>query len=650
MPAWAYFCRPTNLAFHDLTLHTPPPRNLRSLLGLSLKFIPNPRFNVPWGDYESKTFERLTRNFKVKAFMAANLDVVDEEFNPRLYQPTDWTPPESVFPFPETISTRLSQFYKAVKQMHRRQKAKRNLLPLQARSLRVLRNQNDFIIAQCDKNLGPAVIERDRYIELAFRDHLGDHTTYKRLTPQRAGQLHRTLRNKLADWIERWKKQKKLTKNEFNFLSHHLHNNEEPFATFYLTMKVHKSPLKTRPIVSCSGSLLHALGLWVDDKLQQAAKVQKSYFKSSFDLKKILDTLDIPGSALLFTADAESMYTNIPTGFALQQIGQYLHRRERFFRGIPVTALMQALDIVMRNNIFTFGDTTWLQRTGTAMGTPPAPPWATLYYALCENGFLPRFEDNLFFYRRFIDDVFGVWVPPAGVGPDPIWPCFVSAMNDPRFRLTWVVSALSHQVDFMDLTISIRGHRLHTTLYEKPSNHHLYIPPHSCHPPGLLSGIVHGMLFRIHTLCSDPADRQNRTIAFFRQLQRRGYLPRRLFPMFNTALRRLRLRAAGVANAPVPATDTSLPSGEKDLQRCILFHLQYHPKNPKSQDLQHAWRNLVARPPGGIPLPDVRNSQGVRIGVERLIVAHNRPPNLGNLLSYRKLRDNPGPPVSSFCD
>jgi hypothetical protein len=62
----------------------------------------------------------------------------------------------------------------------------------------------------------------------------------------------------------------------------------------------------------------------------------------------------------------------------------------------------------MKNNIFTFGDTIWKQRTGTAMGTPPAPPWATLYYVLHENDFLPRFEDNLPLYRRFIDDVFGI--------------------------------------------------------------------------------------------------------------------------------------------------------------------------------------------------------------------------------------------------
>ena len=43
MPAWYYFDRPTNLAFHDLTTSS-APNNLRSLLGLGLKFIPVPPY------------------------------------------------------------------------------------------------------------------------------------------------------------------------------------------------------------------------------------------------------------------------------------------------------------------------------------------------------------------------------------------------------------------------------------------------------------------------------------------------------------------------------------------------------------------------------------------------------------------------------
>jgi hypothetical protein len=34
-----------------------------------------------------------------------------------------------------------------------------------------------------DKNLGPALIRKDEYIALAYRDHLNDIVTYRQLDP-----------------------------------------------------------------------------------------------------------------------------------------------------------------------------------------------------------------------------------------------------------------------------------------------------------------------------------------------------------------------------------------------------------------------------------------------------------------------------------
>ena len=71
----------------------------------------------------------------------------------------------------------------------------------------------------------------------------------------------------------------------------------------------------------------------------------------------------------------------------------------------------------------------------------------------------------------------------------------------------------------MDMTISINNsNKIETTMFEKRFSLHLYIPPHSAHPPGLLPGIVYGALFRIFTLCSDNEDKLQRTKVFFKRL------------------------------------------------------------------------------------------------------------------------------------
>ena len=58
----------------------------------------------------------------------------------------------------------------------------------------------------------------------------------------------------------------------------------------------------------------------------------------------------------------------------------------------------------------------------------------------------------------------------------------------------------------MDMTIAIRKDRIITSLYEKSMNLYLYITPHSAHPPGVLTGLVSGNIFRIHLLCSEQDD------------------------------------------------------------------------------------------------------------------------------------------------
>lgn len=61
---------------------------------------------------------------------------------------------------------------------------------------------------------------------------------------------------------------------------------------FYITIKIHKQPYKTRPIVSCIGSFLNAFSKWVDCHLQKLVVLSPTYVKDSNqvlqDLKKIM--------------------------------------------------------------------------------------------------------------------------------------------------------------------------------------------------------------------------------------------------------------------------------------------------------------------------------------------------------------------------
>ena len=295
----------------------------------------------------------------------------------------------------------------------------------------------------------------------------------------------------------------------------------------------------------------------------------------------------------------------------------------------------------MVNNIVHFGDTFWKQLSGCAMGTPPAPPYATVFYAIWEETLLREFASNLFILRRYIDDMLGIWVP-QDERDATTWTAFCARLND-YHGLDWEVSPRCDSVVFLDLTLSIDNSHIVTSLYSKPLNLYLYIPPKSAHPPGVLYGLISGTIYRIHTLCSNPADVQERLQDFWNRLLAQGYEKRDLLLPFSTGIKNAQQHLAAVENA-IPPKDPA-----------FFFHLRYHPQDPPSSAIQQAWHEHVSRPRLGAKLADLEflgqnNSRRHRFDMDRLIICYHRPPNLGNLLSYRKIRPDSGSLVSSFLD
>ena len=83
---------------------------------------------------------------------------------------------------PIALEECLPHFSEALDKLFKTHKGKTNLLPHQQQALRMLQQQQTFLIVPCNKNLGPAIIECHKYIKIAMQDHLNDTTTYKSLT------------------------------------------------------------------------------------------------------------------------------------------------------------------------------------------------------------------------------------------------------------------------------------------------------------------------------------------------------------------------------------------------------------------------------------------------------------------------------------
>ena len=631
-----YWNRPSNLAFHDLTTLLHPPPNLKSLLGLGLKYIVTPFRSTSYAQINRQDVGApyLERSLRLCCFFCAfGNPTPDVEYNPKLHVPSDWTPPPDHFP--RFLEHRLFQLRIRLRKLFRSKRGIPNLSRQHRFSLDYLRSQKDFLVVHCDKNLGPAIIERDRYIQLAFRDHLSDATTYQRLSLHEANQYVMMNRRRLQIWLGTHKEE--LNKQEYEYIRYHTSRVHDPMPYFYLLMKVHKTPLKTRPIVSFSGSLFHSLGVWIDTHLQAVAKSFPSYLQSSFDLLQDFKSLNLPPNCRIFTADATSMYTNIDTPAAVAAIHDYIQANQAKFPFLPLTPLTDALLLLMNHNVFQFGDTYWKQLSGTAMGAPPAPTYANVSFATHELGILDEFHNSLGYYKRYIDDVFGIWIPD----PDPVidaakWRAFQIRLNA-WHGLQWIVSERTTEVVFLDLTLCLTDTTMISTLFEKPMNLHLYLPARSAHPPGVLYGLIAGSIYRAFSLCTYPEDARGYVKRMWQYLRSRGYPTSTLRPLFLKSLQNRRPYVPPLPDAPKRPPDH------------WFFKTVYHPQDPPSTLIQQAWKETVENPRFGKPLKDV-DLRYTSIGARRFIVCYKRHPNLGNLLSYRKIHPNSGLPVSSFAE
>ena len=630
------------MAFHDLTQDKSAPPEAKALLGLGGKFIPTPPRTT--GDI-SRSLQRLLRDMCIKViFSGQEQDDHNLEKTSRLYVLSTWEP--TYGELPGWVTGRMERFSDQMTPHFKCKRASDNLLTLQKRLLLLLKQHPKLLFPETDKGLGPCCVTYDQYIEDALI-HLNNTEIYHRISQEEAQSAAQKIKTNINSWLSRF--HNTVGKDVTTYIRQHLRTNSaSPFGQFYILYKIHKGPNNgrwpTRPVCSDVSSMTHGLGKWITEMLQPIAQNQKSYFKDSFTLKDQLMNISIPPGGKLFTCDATSMYTNIRTGPAIEHISRYLRAEcGKTYHHYNVDALIEAIHIVFKNNIIAFGDTFWKQISGTGMGISPAPPWATIFFGLFETELYQRWFTNLGFYRRFIDDVIGIWTPnPCPITNETLWNAFKHDMQQ-WHGLHWTFEDLSTSVNFMDLTISITNGRLTTTVYEKPQNLYLYLPPHSSHPRGIETGLIYGQVRRIRRLCSNKDDSDTYIKRLFQRLVARGHKPESLVPIFT--------RAEFDMTYPLKHKDTHLDrtnsQRQRQTDRALFFHMKYHPEDPPRRLIQHLWQQYVAKPPNETPLSQLTNNEGNPICSDRLIVAYSCHLNLRNIFSVRNI-NNRGKKVSHY--
>jgi len=508
MTSTSYHQKSSNLGYHDLTDTIPPPPKLGRLLSLGRKFIIQ-RPKVPLHHYE-KNLDRFSKDVRTKYIFK------DDNSAPLI--PYSKDPNFIPDPAPPRIEEAIAKFHHSinteVRAKYKNQSKATNLTKEQQGLLHQMMKHPTLMIIGSDKNLGQCIIERQKHHELVWKQHLGDKETYEQLTKNQANiiikhatdlwyNLHNTASQEKAEGL-------RLTcfsDSQITYVKREMRKSKR-HSQFYVLAKVHKNkiPIPLCPVVGAAGSKLFGISTLLDTLLQPLLHRLATYCSNSNQvihrftkIMKELKSAGIPPTTkyYLVTVDAVSMHTNMMKDEIITNIRQLLNKRfMHISSNFPIEEILEALTIILDHNVFAYGDTFWRQLKGMAIGAPVACVVATLFFAYHEiKHMIPTFSKWLMIFMRYIDDGIMIWKIDINDNTSKeAFEMFKQEINK-YASLTWTVSNLLSEVNFLDLTITItKNHDIIFAPYAKPFHLYQYPPHHSAHPPGVLRSIINGHL------------------------------------------------------------------------------------------------------------------------------------------------------------
>ena len=268
------------------------------------------------------------------------------------------------------------------------------------------------------------------------------------------------------------------------------------------------------------------------------------------------------------------MYTNIPNEEGITVVADKL-------KSDPTKApiadfITDLLRLVLTNMNFEFNGDHYLQIGGTAMGTSLAPNYANLFMDWFETKALKGFRLKPLMWKRFIDDVFCIW--PHGIDTFIEFTNYLNSIH-PTIKFTHEFS--EEKIDFLDTTVKFNQNReLITTLYNKPTDTHLYLEHSSAHPRTVLQKGPYGQYLRLRRICTLDKDFEDNAHKLT------GYYLNRGYPF--KSLKRHYKRARAFTQ------DELLSTVVKPQVDTPVMVTQFNPSNPQIKKLiRHNW-NIIS--------------------------------------------------------
>ena len=356
------------------------------------------------------------------------------------------------------------------------------------KAIKSLKKNQDIVIKPADKGGAIVIMNKEDYIEEGLRQ-LANTSHYVEL--EEAEKIIKKFIKEVKESLDRAYLKEQITEDLHKILV----RTHPRTSNLYLLPKIHKANNPGRPIINSIGSLTETLSAFIDEILRKYSRLAKSFVKDTSHFLHLTKDMTVEESELLVTVDVTALYTNIPHKDGIERVTTFIKKNGASEQEIELCEIF--LKHILQKNYFEFNGKTYLQISGTAMGTRCAPNYAIIFMAEIEEEFIQTQNKTPQIWLRFIDDIFMVWNHSREE-----LDTFLSNLNNFHQTIKFTMESSEFGLPFLDTFIYKEDQKLKTRVYHKPTDNKQYLLYTSCHPKQHKDAIPYGLLVRAKRICS----------------------------------------------------------------------------------------------------------------------------------------------------
>ena len=170
---------------------------------------------------------------------------------------------------------------------------------------------------------------------------------------------------------------------------------------------------------------------------------------------------NVPQNCNMVSFDVKFLFTSVPLEYTIDIIIKQIFEDYKITTIFTKSEMKKLLTLCTKNVHFSFNNEIYIQIDGVAMGSPLGPVIANIFMVELETTLVPKLEDHVQKWRRFVDDTFA-YVKIGSVE------YVLSVLNSFHKNIKFTYKEeQNNTLPFLDVLFIRDGEKLNTTVYRK---------------------------------------------------------------------------------------------------------------------------------------------------------------------------------------